>query len=436
MRFFGGLTGRYTRVVKHISLDVCLVAFALLSRSLHAQNSLASQEIKNVDATADVTVNATLPPAPLTYRLSGTISGPAPAFLAVTAQSPDGMSVFSARVDPLTHTYVVMVPAGSYKLSVDYIASFSDATGGATFQDPLPVEVNADIVRDIAVAPAVTHRVSGTISALDPRFASAVLIFAPTDPTGGSVPSMPKINADGTYAAQLSDGAYSPLVLFSTPDASRTTTVVLGSLTVSGADVSADFAVPALANLSGTVRMADMSPLPAFSTIVSIEANRLRLRNPNAVSLAMFGAVSIDSDSGAYQLVLASGQTYTLALYLPQVLQQSIGAFVFLIPSAQLSGDTIQDITVPQIPGTVTITGQVTDSTGAPVGNARVDASTAAVTGIPMSSFFRTTQTDTTGNYSLVVLSGTNYDLVFNPPILSSPSLRESGKRMPLSRLP
>jgi hypothetical protein len=40
-----------------------LVAVVCLAHSLNAQNRLSSQVVQNVDATANVTVNVTLPPA-------------------------------------------------------------------------------------------------------------------------------------------------------------------------------------------------------------------------------------------------------------------------------------------------------------------------------------------------------------------------------------
>ena len=124
-------------------------------------------------------------------------------------------------------------------------------------------------------------------------------------------------------------------------------------------------------------------------------------------------------------MVLASGRTYTLGVDLKLLAEdspQSSGDFIFLVSSnVPLAGDTTQNIAVPQIPGTVTVSGQVTDPTGAPVANAAVVATTAQVTGISLlGSFSRGTQTDQNGNYRLVVLSGTNYDFTFSPPVTSA----------------
>src|SRR5262249_3556140 len=157
-----------------------LQGLVFLAGTLYAQTSVSSQEIKNVNATADVTVNATLPaPAP-TFKLSGTISGTAVFFVAVTAQSTNGSSTFSGSVDASTKKYSVMVPAGTYILSVSYIASLSGGPSISNYRDPTPVQVSGDTTRDITIAPVVTHSISGVISNLDARFSTTILLFTPS----------------------------------------------------------------------------------------------------------------------------------------------------------------------------------------------------------------------------------------------------------------
>jgi len=104
---------------------------------------------------------------------------------------------------------------------------------------------------------------------------------------------------------------------------------------------------------------------------------------------------------------------------------QTNASFIFLLQNTiPLPADATQDIALP---GTVTISEQVKDSTGAPVANVTVEANTAEVTGITGSvSFSRSTQSDNAGNYRLTVLSGTNYDLVFTPPLTGDSMLFQS----------
>ena len=106
-------------------------------------------------------------------------------------------------------------------------------------------------------------------------------------------------------------------------------------------------------------------------------------------------------------------------------MHQTNASFIFLLPNTiPLPADATQDIALP---GTVTISEQVKDSTGAPVANVTVEANTAEVTGITGSvSFSRSTQSDNAGNYRLTVLSGTNYDLVFTPPLTGDSMLFQS----------
>ena len=104
---------------------------------------------------------------------------------------------------------------------------------------------------------------------------------------------------------------------------------------------------------------------------------------------------------------------------------QTNASFIFLLQKTiPLPADATQDIALP---GTVTISEQVKDSAGAPVANVTVEANTAEVTGITGSvSFSRSTQSDNAGNYRLTVLSGTNYDLVFTPPLTGDSMLFQS----------
>src|SRR5258708_5500765 len=119
---------------------------------------------------------------------------------------------------------------------------------------------------------------------------------------------------------------------------------------------------------------------------------------------------------------------------IPEAMPQSSGdLFLQVAGTTQLTGDSTQNIVFPRPPGTVVISGTVTDSAGIPVANAAVSTSTAEVSGVPMTGFTRSTQTDAMGNYSLTVLSGTNYDMIFHPPT-TRPSATAQGN--PLLAVP
>ena len=412
----------YTLCVKPLFLAAFSLLLPTASVTLQAQPILTTQEIKNVNGTADVTVNAKLPLAPATFKLSGPITGNAAFFFSVTAQTTDGLSSYSGSVDPVTNNYLVKVPAGTYKLSVSYIASLSSASGLSTYNDPASVTVIADTVHAIAVVPTVPHNLSGLITGADPRFTSTNLIFSSTDPNASSSFSIGKLLPDGTYTASLPDGIYSAVLLLATVDTSRITSLTLGTVTIAGVDMVANFTAPALSNLSGTVQRSDGSPILTGSSVFGFEGSLATLiKNANFFLISSFATGSIDPPSGLYQIVLPTGRQYTLLVSLgvfAEQLPQSSGALSLLLPNTvQLPGDITQNISIPLLPGTVTISGVVTDPSGTPLVNATVTATSAEVSGIPpIAVFSRSTQTDATGSYRLTVLSGTNYDLLFTPP--------------------
>jgi phage baseplate assembly protein gpV len=81
-----------------------------------------------------------------------------------------------------------------------------------------------------------------------------------------------------------------------------------------------------------------------------------------------------------------------------------------------LNQDTVVNFSLPALPGQVTISGRVTDGGGQPVSGVGVAAFSQSITGATNLGFTAGTQTDANGNYSIVVLSGTNYQVIFVPP--------------------
>ena len=412
----------YTLCVKHLFLAAFSLLLPAATVTLQAQPILTTQEIKNVNGTSDVTVNATLPLAPPTFNLSGPITGNAAFFFSVTAQTTDGLSSYSGSVDPFTNNYLVKVPAGTYQLSVSYIASLSSASGLSTYNDPASVQVVADTVHAIAVIPTALRNLSGTITGLDPRLKSTNLIFFSTDPNASSSFSIGKLLPDGTYTASLPDGIYSAVLLLATKDSSQITSLTLGAVTMAGVDMVANFTAPALSNLSGTVQRSDGFPILTGSSVFGLEGSLASLiKNANAFPISSFAIGSIDPPSRFYQMFLPTGRQYTLLVSLNiflEQLPQSSGSLSLLLPNTvQLPGDVTQNIGIPLLPASVTISGVVTGPSGTPLVNATVAVTSAEVSGIPpIAVFSRSTQTDATGSYRLTVLSGTNYDLLFTPP--------------------
>ena len=150
----------------------CILASVCFAPMLPAQ-TLLSQEIKDVDATSDVTINASLPAAPAPFSLSGTVTGATFVFGYVTAQSSTG-GIYTGNIDPATNTYRVLVPGGTYTLSVDY---FDSQYTDVTFADPVPVTVSADTVRDINITLTPRFQLTGNITGVDPRLSSRASEF-------------------------------------------------------------------------------------------------------------------------------------------------------------------------------------------------------------------------------------------------------------------
>jgi hypothetical protein len=95
------------------------------------------------------------------------------------------------------------------------------------------------------------------------------------------------------------------------------------------------------------------------------------------------------------------------------------GTLRFPIPAVvlDLAGDSNLNFNSPSLPGTVTISGKVTDGLGRGIGGVFVDARSESVTNAPGARLSNSSMTDENGSYSFSVLSGTNYEVTFTPPL-------------------
>ena len=85
------------------------------------------------------------------------------------------------------------------------------------------------------------------------------------------------------------------------------------------------------------------------------------------------------------------------------------------------SVDSTLNIALPAFPQERTLSGTVTDENGQPVSGVQVEVFTnGGLTGTPDAYFSATTTTGPQGNYSLKVLSGTQYVITFEPPVNTS----------------
>jgi hypothetical protein len=118
-------------------------------------------------------------------------------------------------------------------------------------------------------------------------------------------------------------------------------------------------------------------------------------------------------------MILMRGRSFEVDVLLPLITGTDVLGFVsYPIPASvvNMSGDTTFNFNLPAFPGQVMVSGRVTDSGGRGVSAVAVSAFSQSVTGAPNLGFIAGAQTDANGNYSFVVLSGTNYQITFTPP--------------------
>jgi hypothetical protein len=375
-----------------------------------------------VNATTNITLNETLPPG---FKLTGQLSGPGTAGIVVA--SAGLTSVYAGGVDDQTGKYLIVLPAGTYNLKVSFsppgVPSNESAT--LTYSDPASITITADATRDITLPAVTLFTVSGTVTGLGtlPSATNASITFTVNDNT---IEGDLTLAADGSYQGVLPAGSYKaslqvPSITFPPLQLQRESLAIynLGSASISGNTVLPAYIVPPTATLSGLI---SGSGLPMLFTGVSVSANDTSV--PLITQLVFAAPPSTSTASpdftGGYQMVLAKNRSYTVDVSFP--LMQGFTMLGFLsFPSTaytvNLTADTTQNFVIPAAPVQVTISGKVTNNLGVGVSGVSISALSSSLTGVPNLQFSGFAQTDANGNYSLVVLSGTNYQIIFVPPV-------------------
>ena len=383
-----------------------LPAVSGTSHGMAAPAPLLAKTATGIVATTNVTVDQTLDGG---FRIMGKINGPGwPA--GIQAQNNTG-DVFNGRTDQDTGKYLIVVPAGTYALKVGF--GHADDWGEiATFiTDPNPVQVSGDTTRDVTLpAKADLHEVTLTIGGQSPWyvFSHHNEIFTSLDNTvwgyfDQTTPHLP----DGKYlvSIQILSG-----VLFN-----------IGTVNVSGMDVTADLPLQPTAKLSGRITIGN-SPVPAGAQVVIVDGT-VPTDNPWPATSTVY-----TYNSEQYTSYLLTGRNYSVTASIPPDglvdfhpgINFGINPLITYprIPNTiTLSGDTVIDFNLPVLPGYVTISGRVTDASGNGVKDVAVDVFGEMLTGAPNTAFSSSTITDAKGNYSVSVISGNNYQLKFTPPV-------------------
>jgi hypothetical protein len=420
--------------------------------------NLLRKRIGGLDFTADTALNVQLPAG---FKLSGPINLPSFTtipFGLVQAVSTTG-EIFTTPPSGSfpSYSYSLIVPAGAYNVRVCTIAAasgFSSTTSSVpaasetqlavTFalQTAPSVVVAQDTTLPINVSPVTLHNVTGTVGNLSalPVDPSSESVFLALSSEQSRTQAAYEIGSDGSFAAQLADGTYTASIIFGQGqdltgdgivDVVNQATILwgIGSATVNGSDVSnVTLTVPDLATLSGTITQPNTTD---FSTSI-VSALDLQIpRNPAvaqcfplAANAVTFGAAQ---SNGGYSMTIQKETSYDVAASVPatDVATENPGYVSSPLPGTnRMSFSQDQntlDISVPAFPPVVTLSGTVTDPTGASVSGATVTATTTGgLTAAPNASFSASAITDASGNYSLHVLTGLNYTVVVEPP--SAPS--------------
>lgn len=388
---------------------------------------LSKTEI-GVNATANLTKDETLQGG---FKLTGTVSGPGLAknVLATT----DSNASYSGTVNRQTGAYSVLLPAGSYTLKVGFTPNGVPSGQSVSVIHSVPgsIQVSADTTLDIALPLVTVFNVSGTVTGLNnlPLSVASVMESATNSPSPYAATSPPQIvftssvdpTASASFSVNAADSSYQGVLPSGTYTVGLSSSWItsglqiqtlgllnLGSASISGNTTLPPYPVPAMSKLSGTVHGLGVGPIGTSATLAALD-----------LSVTVTGDSIADFTTGQYQMILPRNVTYNVFAAVPLMQgTKLLGSFAFplVANSVSLGQDTANfDFTVPVPPVQVTISGHVTDSSGNPLGNVSVSAGSTSITGGQIYQYSGYGQTDATGFYSVVVLSGTDYTLSFFP---------------------
>jgi hypothetical protein len=379
---------------------------------------LLSQKQAGINATNDSTINQSLPGG---FRLTGTIAG-APIPTSVLAKS--GSSVYQGGVDLLSHEYLVVVPAGTYQLTVCCSQNVASPNGSLrfTYTEPGSVQVSGDTQHNISIPSPAVFDVSGTVTGLPAAPASSQL-FAVFTSTDKSVEGRFAIAADGTYRGQLANGSYvasATITSFSATGFQSSSIYNIGSVNVNSAPVTANLTAPATARISGTARIAGIPLTTEGAFFLAQDKSAGTQQAGDCVSPPVGSLASIDP-GGAYNTRLVINRAHATGVLVPvfkgsTTVPAGSATYPALGRDLSIGADSTADFNLPAFPAQVRITGKVTDGTGKGVQGVTVSAYSVELSGAPDLSYAGSAETDSSGNYELILLRGTNYEIQFTPP--------------------
>ncbi len=263
-------------------------------------SALLSKTETGITATSNVTKNEVLPSG---FKLTGTVTGPGTA-TGVTATS--GQSAFAGAYNSQTGKYLIVLPAGTYNLSVSFTPTGvpTGQTVSVTQSVSGSVQVSADTTDNITFTGVSLFNVFGTVNGLANLTTptSMTMSFTSTD---GTVSAGFALAANGSYQGVLPAGNYvaglSASISFLLQGLGQIQSLGiynLGSAAISGNTVIPAFTVPATALLSGTIHGV---AVPAIGVTVSATSS-----SPSVIS----SSSTADLLTAQYQMILPKSVTY------------------------------------------------------------------------------------------------------------------------------
>ena len=200
-----------------------------------------------------MTKNETLPSG---FKLTGTISGPGKAITVVANAGQN--SIFAGAVNQQTGRYLIVLPAGTYNLTVRFAPNGVPSGQTVSISTPVAgsVQVSADTTLDITLPAVSLFTVSGTVNGLS-NLSSATNLLITFISNDAAIDGHFNLAADASYLGVLPAGTYTagvsaaisfPPSLFQNQSLGIFN---LGSATISGNTAIPAFTVPATARLSG-----------------------------------------------------------------------------------------------------------------------------------------------------------------------------------------
>jgi hypothetical protein len=354
--------------------------------------------------------------------LSGTVSGAGKASTIIA--NAGGSDVYAGDVDAATGKYLIVVPSGTYELTAFYQPAGSNSAVTVTYSRFATVAVTGNTTKDVTLPAVSLFPVSGSVSGLSglPSGLATEIVFTSTD---NSMEGVFTLDTAGNYSGVLPSGSYIASfqrggIQFSPLQSQNSLAIYsLGTLNVSGAAATGSYSIPSTATLTGTINGLGLSGMFGGTFV---DASDTSAPLPTQLVCCGFPAASAAMPSivnNQYQMVLARNRSYTLQVS-TMVAQGTtfLGVATYPLSSTplNLAANSVLDFNFPALPSTSIISGRVTDSLGKGVAKVTVAAYSQSISGAANTQFVGGTATDANGDYTLPVLNGSNYTVIFYPP--------------------